>query len=63
MKPIEIEVSSASDRVAVFSSDKVMTQVATGRKISPVMRRARKALGDAEPLLVVVPQKNVTHIF
>lgn len=63
MKPLEIQVTSASNRVAVYTSDKKMTQVASGRKITPVMLRARKKLGDAEPLLVVVPQKNVTHIF
>ena len=63
MKPIEITVPSASNRIAVYTSDKKMSQVACGRKITPVMRRARKTLGSAEPLLVIVPQKNVTHIF
>ena len=63
MKPLEIQVISASNRIAVYTSDKKMTQVASGRKITSVMLRARKKLGDAEPLLVVVPQKNVTHIF
>lgn len=63
MKPIEIKVPSASSRVAVYTSDKKMSQVASGRKITPVMARARKKLGSEEPLLVVVPQKNVTHIY
>jgi len=63
MKPLEIKIPSVADRVAVFTADKRMEPVASGRKIAPVMKRARKALGDAEPLLVVVPKKNVTHIF
>ena len=63
MKPLEIKIASATERVAVFTSGKRMRRVASGRKISPVMKRARKVLGEAEPLLVVVPQKNVTHIF
>ena len=63
MKPLEIRIPSAADRVAVFASGEGMKRVASGRKIAPVMRRARKVLGDREPLLVVVPKKNVTHIF
>lgn len=63
MKPLEITIPSATNRVAVFTADKNMTPVASGRKIAPVMRRARKGLSIAEVLLVVVPQKNVTHIF
>jgi len=63
MKPLAIEVPSAADRVAVFTSDKRMKRVASGRKISPVMKRARKVLHGEEPLLVVVPRKNVTYTF
>jgi len=63
MKPLTIHVPSASSRVAVFTSDEKMTPVASGRKIAPVMKKARRALRGKEPLLVVVPQKNVTHIF
>ncbi len=63
VKPLEIQIPSAASRVAVFTSDKAMTPVAAGRKIAPVMKRARKKLGSAEPLLVIIPQKNVTHIF
>ena len=63
MKPLTIRVPSAQDRIAVFTVDKKMSPVAAGRKIKPVMQRARKALRGKEPLLVVVPKKNVTHIF
>ena len=63
MKPLTIKVPSAQSRVAVFTADKQMAPVAAGRKIRPVMQRARKALRGKEPLLIVVPMKNVTHIF
>ena len=63
MKPLEIKVPSTQSRVAVFTSDARMKRVASGRKIAPVMKKARKVLGSEEPLVVVVPRKNVTHIF
>ncbi|MDP6438852.1 MAG: hypothetical protein QGH42_00420 [Kiritimatiellia bacterium] len=63
MKPLTITVPSAQSRVAAFTADKRMKPVASGRKIGPVMKKARKALGNKEPLLVMVPKKNVTHIF
>lgn len=63
MKPLTITVPSAHNRVTVFTSDKRMKPVASGRKIAPVMKKARQALKGKEPLLVVVPRKNVTHIF
>jgi hypothetical protein len=63
MKPLTIRVPSAQSRVAAFTSDKHMRPIASGLKIGPVMRRARKALRGKEPLLVVIPRKNVTHIF
>jgi len=40
-----------------------MRPVASGYKIGPVLKRARKVLHGKEPLLVVIPKKNVTHIF
>jgi hypothetical protein len=63
MKPLTITIPSARNRVAVLSSDKHMRPIATGQKIAPVMKRARQALHGKEPLLVIVPKKNVTHIF
>ncbi len=63
MKPLEITIPSATERIAVFTSDTSMQRIASGHKISPVMKRARKLLGNQEPLLVIVPKKNVTHIF
>lgn len=63
MKPLTITVPSAQNRVAVFSADQHMRPIASGRKIKPVMKKARQALHGKEPLLVVVPKKNMTHIF
>ena len=63
MKPLTIKVPSAQSRVAAFTADKRMRPIASGRKIGPVMKKARKALRGEEPLLVVIPKKNVTHIF
>ena len=63
MKPLTITVPSANSRVAVFTSDDSMKPVASGRKIAAVMKKARRALHGKEPLLVIVPKKNVTHIF
>jgi hypothetical protein len=40
-----------------------MRPIASGRKIKPVMKKARQALHGKEPLLVVIPKKNMTHIF
>ena len=63
MRPLTITVPSAQNRVAVFTCDDRMKPVAAGRKIAPVMKKARRILKGKEPLLVVVPKKNVTHIF
>ncbi len=63
MKPLTITVPSAQIRIAAFTADKRMKPVASGRKIGPVMKKARKALRGKEPLLVMIPRKNVTHIF
>ena len=63
MKPLTITVPSAQSRVAAFTADKQMRPIASGRKIGPVMKKARKALHGKEPLLVMVPKRNVTHIF
>ena len=63
MKALTITVPSAQERVAVFTADERMQPIQSGRKILPVLRKARKKLGDKEPLVVVVPKKSVTHIF
>ena len=63
MKPLTITVPSAQERVAVFTADERMQPIGSGRKIRAVLRKARKKLGNKEPLVVIVPKKNVTHIF
>jgi len=63
MKPLEIQVPSAQSRVVAFMPDKKMTRIASGRKIAPVLKRARKTMGTAPPLIVVVPKKNTTYVF
>jgi len=40
-----------------------MRPVAAGLKVAPVLKKARKSLGDEEPLVVVVPRKNMTYVF
>ena len=63
MKPLTITVPSPQCRVAVFTSGGRMKLVASGRKMAPVMKKARRILKGKEPLLVVVPRKNVRCIF
>jgi hypothetical protein len=63
MKPLTITIPTSQSRVAAFTADRRMTPIASGRKIGPVMKRARKVLRGKEALLVVIPRKNVTHVF
>jgi len=46
-----------------YTPDKKMERIASGRKIAPVLKRARKTMGAAPPLIVVVPKKNTTYVF
>ena len=63
MKPLEIEVPSAATRVLAFTPDGRMRRIASGRRIAPVLQKARATMGKTAPVLVVVPKRNTTYIF
>jgi len=59
---LEVTVPSANTQVIAMSSGKRMRRVASGRKLSTVLEKARKEGHETDPVVFFVPKKNVTHI-
>ena len=63
MAPVTVKVPSSQTRVVALSFGKRTQHLASGRKLSSVNAKAKKANASATPVFFFVPKKNAVHVF
>ena len=63
MAPVTVKVPSSRTLLVALSTGKRMKNLASGRKYSTVMEKAKKADSSSEPMIFFVPRKNIVHVY
>ncbi len=63
MAPVTVTVPSSRTLFVALSSGKRMKNLASGRKFSTVMEKAKKTNSSSEPMIFFVSRKNIVHVY
>lgn len=63
MAPVTVKVPSSRTLLVALSPGRRMKNLASGRKLSAVIEKARKANSSSEPMIFFVPKKSGVHVY